>query len=57
MTRKHIEAIARSFRAGMPRHNFDAVRGYKWAIRDVAEALKTVNPRFDAVRFLKDCGE
>lgn len=34
----------------------DEMRGYDWAIADLAQVLLADNAAFDMSRFLKDCG-
>lgn len=63
MTRKHFEAIAKTFRTfvRMPRVSDDFNKGYNTALHDIAIALATgpfadANERFDTDKFLTACG-
>ena len=56
LTRKHFEIIAREIKAGDSRERDEPEQyGYRQAVRHVADALRQINPRFDADRFVAAC--
>jgi hypothetical protein len=56
MNRREIEALVAELEIPAGAHNGAFWDGYSDAVRDVATALSSVNPRFEVDRFLKDCG-
>lgn len=58
LTRQHFEIIAREIKVGdNDRISMCPAReyGYRQAVRCVADALRQINPRFDANKFVAAC--
>jgi len=56
MTRKDYELIAEAIATTRGHAYADQLYIVDWIASDVAEALRTTNPRFDREWFLKACG-
>jgi hypothetical protein len=55
LTRKHFEIIAREIKEGEARMTLVDQRGYRQAVKSVTYALRQINPRFDADKFVAAC--
>ncbi len=58
ISRKHFQAIADALKEQKPAEHWDANKMVQWKldVNAVAQALGTMNPRFDLSRFTKACG-
>lgn len=55
LTRQHFEIIAREIKTGDVRLLPSEQHGYRRAVKAMSTALRQINPRFDADRFVAAC--
>lgn len=59
MSKRHFEALAAALKHERPEAHWNANKLVQWDLdcKAIARACQQSNPRFDAARFYKACGE